>query len=60
VSTKVELPTVNDMAAILGVTAESVRRILAEFKRQRILQPMDYSPREGDRIVFPRLRQQTC
>ena len=59
-STNVELLTVNDMADILGVTAESVSRILAEFKRRRILQPMADSPRERYRIDFPRLRQQTC
>lgn len=34
----VELLTCEDMASVLGVTTESVSRVLAEFKRQRILQ----------------------
>jgi CRP/FNR family transcriptional regulator len=34
----VELLTCEEMASILGVTTESVSRVLAEFKRQQILQ----------------------
>jgi CRP-like cAMP-binding protein len=36
-STEVQLLTCEEMAAILGVTPESVSRILAEFKRERML-----------------------
>jgi len=59
-STRVELLTVSDMADILGVTAESVSRILAEFKRKRILQSIDSSSREKYRIDFPRLNAEIC
>ena len=34
----VELLTCEEMASVLGVTTESVSRVLAEFKRQKILQ----------------------
>jgi CRP/FNR family transcriptional regulator len=34
----VELLTCEEMASVLGVTTESVSRVLAEFKRQQILQ----------------------
>lgn len=37
----VELLTCEEMASILGVTPESVSRVLASFKRQKILQPTD-------------------
>ena len=59
-STTVDLLTVADMADILGVTAESVSRVLAEFKRMRILQPTGVAARERYRIDFPRLRQEAC
>lgn len=59
-STTVDLLTVSDMADILGVTAESVSRVLAEFKRMRILQPTGVAARERYRIDFPRLRQEAC
>lgn len=36
-STEVELLTCEEMAAVLGVTPESVSRILAEFKRDQML-----------------------
>jgi CRP/FNR family transcriptional regulator len=35
---QVELLKVEEMAAVLGVTPESVSRVLARFKRQRALQ----------------------
>lgn len=38
---KVRLLTCDEMAAILGVTPESVSRIIAEFKRGGVLRPMD-------------------
>lgn len=40
-SGNVKLLTCDEMAAILGVTPESVSRIVAEFKRTRILRPLD-------------------
>jgi CRP-like cAMP-binding protein len=39
----VELLTCEEMASVLGVTTESVSRILAEFKRQQILQRIGQS-----------------
>ena len=38
-SNEVDLLTVNEMAEIIGVTPESVSRIMADFKRNRILAP---------------------
>lgn len=38
---EIALLTVNEMAEIIGVTPESVSRIMAEFKRNRILSPVD-------------------
>ena len=38
------LLTVEEMADILGVTPESVSRVLADLKRRKILQPMDDLP----------------
>lgn len=38
---EVALLTVNEMGEIIGVTPESVSRILAEFKRSAILSPID-------------------
>jgi CRP-like cAMP-binding protein len=42
----VQLLTCEEMASILGVTSESVSRILAEFKRQGILVHHDSAPSE--------------
>lgn len=46
-STVVELLTVHEMADILGVTAESVSRILAEFKRGDILHRLENDQSHG-------------
>lgn len=40
-SSKVRLLTCDEMAAILGVTPESVSRIIAEFKRSGVLRVLD-------------------
>lgn len=37
----VELPTTEEMSEILGVTPESVSRVVAEFKRASILEPIE-------------------
>jgi CRP-like cAMP-binding protein len=37
----VQLLTGEEMAAVLGVTPESVSRVLADFKRQKVLQTVD-------------------
>ncbi|MFO8023573.1 Crp/Fnr family transcriptional regulator [Thiohalophilus sp.] len=37
----VELLTTDEMAEILGVTAESVSRVIAEFKRESVLDPIE-------------------
>jgi len=47
---RVELLTVCEMAEILGVTQESVSRILATFKRGEILQKLSDPSREIYRI----------
>lgn len=39
-SQEVKLLTCEEMAAILGVTPESVSRVLAEFKRREVLRPI--------------------
>ncbi|MDZ7662940.1 helix-turn-helix domain-containing protein [Thiohalophilus sp.] len=36
----VELLTTDEMADILGVTAESVSRVIAELKRESVLDPI--------------------
>ena len=36
-----ELLTTEEMSEILGVTPESVSRVVAEFKREGILQPIE-------------------
>lgn len=51
----VELLTVCEMAEILGVTAESVSRTLAEFKRNDILQKQSIPLREIYRLDTGRL-----
>jgi len=38
---EVDLLTVNEMAEIIGVTPESVSRMLADFKRKKMLSPVD-------------------
>jgi CRP/FNR family transcriptional regulator len=57
-SSMVELLTVHEMADMLGVTPESVSRILAEFKRNRILhRPANY-PEERYKIDEQKLRHE--
>jgi CRP/FNR family transcriptional regulator, anaerobic regulatory protein len=55
---RVELLTVCEMAEILGVTQESVSRILATFKRRDILQKQSDSLREIYRLDAPMLQQE--
>jgi len=55
---RVELLTVCEMAEILGVTQESVSRILATFKRREILQKMSDPSREIYRIDAAGLQQE--
>lgn len=55
---KVRLLTVQEMADILGVTQESVSRILAGFKRGKILQRQVKGTREIYRLDPERLRQE--
>ena len=57
-SDRVELLTVCEMAEMLGVTQESVSRILATFKRGDILHKESDSLREIYRLDAPRLRQE--
>lgn len=52
----VQLLTCEEMASILGVTSESVSRILAEFKRQRILAQNDSTTGEFYETDLGRLR----
>lgn len=52
----VQLLTCEEMASILGVTTESVSRILAEFKRQRILVSSEDEPTECYEADMGRLR----
>lgn len=55
---RVELLTVCEMAEILGVTQESVSRILAAFKRRDILQKLSDPSREIYRIDAPSLQRE--
>ena len=55
---RVELLTVCEMAEILGVTQESVSRILATFKRCEILQKLSDPSREIYRIDAAGLQQE--
>jgi CRP/FNR family transcriptional regulator len=55
---RVELLTVCEMAEILGVTQESVSRILATFKRGDILQRQSHPVREIYRLDARRLQQE--
>lgn len=54
----VALLTVHEMADILGVTQESVSRILAEFKRRSILRKQVHPLRETYRLDSRRLQQE--
>jgi CRP/FNR family transcriptional regulator, anaerobic regulatory protein len=54
----VELLTVCEMSEILGVTQESVSRILSTFKRGDILQKQSDPLREIYRLDTPRLQQE--
>ncbi|HSH40976.1 MAG TPA: Crp/Fnr family transcriptional regulator [Arenicellales bacterium] len=54
----VELLTVSEMAEILGVTQESVSRVLAAFKRRGVLERPAGAPRDTFRLDYARLRQQ--
>jgi CRP/FNR family transcriptional regulator len=57
----VELLTVSEMAEILGVTQESVSRVLAAFKRRGVLErPAGGGPRDTFRLDYVRLRQQAA
>ena len=55
---RVELLTVCEMAEILGVTQESVSRILATFKRHDILSKQSDPSREIYRLDVARLQQE--
>ena len=55
---RVELLTVCEMSEILGVTQESVSRILAAFKRRDILQKLSDPSREIYRIDAPSLQRE--
>jgi CRP/FNR family transcriptional regulator len=55
---RVELLTVCEMAEILGVTQESVSRILAMFKRGDILQRQSHPSREIYRLDARRLQRE--
>lgn len=58
-SNKVELLTVFEMADMLGVTPESVSRILAEFKRKDILHKLD-GVSDETYVINPRKLQQVA
>jgi len=55
----VELLTVNEMAEILGVTQESVSRVLAAFKRRGILCRTDGARRESFRLDAGMLQRES-
>jgi CRP/FNR family transcriptional regulator len=48
---RVTLLTSEEMAEILGVTPESVSRIIAEFKRKHVLRPIDHNDHCRDVII---------
>lgn len=54
---RVRLLTCEEMASILGVTSESVSRILADFKRKRILAQIDNGQNESYDADLFRLRK---
>ena len=53
---RVSLLTCGEMAAVLGVTPESVSRVLAEFKRKGLLQTVACEAHEGHECNVPALR----
>lgn len=55
--TAVTLLTCEEMAAILGVTVESVSRVLAEFKRTRMLRAVKCKPAKRYETNVPELRR---
>lgn len=55
-SNRVELLTVHEMADMLGVTPESVSRILAEFKRNHTLHKLDTHAYDTYEIDFRQLQ----
>lgn len=57
-SERVKLLTVSEMGEILGVTPESVSRILAEFKRNDILHHTPTAPKEVYEFEAGRLQQE--
>jgi CRP/FNR family transcriptional regulator len=57
-SNMVELLTVHEMADMLGVTSESVSRILAEFKRNDLLYKLDACSEERYAIDSRQLRRE--
>ncbi|HYE35340.1 Crp/Fnr family transcriptional regulator [Methylocaldum sp.] len=56
-STAVTLLTCEEMAAILGVTVESVSRVLAEFKRTHMLRAVKCKPAKRYETNAPALRR---
>lgn len=57
-SNLVDLLTVQEMADMLGVTPESVSRILAEFKRKDTLNKIDNTPEETYKIDDDKLQDE--
>ena len=55
----VELLTTEEMSDILGVTPESVSRVIADFKREGILENIENNPEPLFSCDLARLRQET-
>ena len=55
----VELLTTEEMSEALGVTPESVSRVIAEFKREGILESIENNPESLFSCDLRRLRQET-
>ena len=55
----VELLTTEEMSDILGVTPESVSRVIADFKREGILEGIENNPESLYSCDLPRLRRET-
>lgn len=55
----VELLTTEEMAEVLGVTPESVSRVIAEFKREGILEEIENNPESLFSCDLRRLREET-
>ncbi len=55
----VELLTTEEMAEVLGVTPESVSRVIAEFKRESILENIENNPESLFSCDLGRLQQET-